>query len=124
MLAPDNEYQSRVMVVGFCPNCCNIVLEIHSQDFKGNQHTKTFRREKAKKMYEKMQCNIIGDYVAKVKFGTRSNMGFHYGDNKEIRNPKGMIVGFRQYSVDFNGTRKVVGTRFDETKITPPEIRD
>lgn len=116
MLAPDNEYQSRVMVVGFCPNCCNIILEMHSQDFKGKLHTKTYRREKAKKMYEKMQCDIIGDYVSKVKFGTRSNMSFHYGDNKEIRNTKGVVVGFRQYSVDFNGTREIVRTRFEENK--------
>lgn len=45
--------------------------------------------------------------TGKIKYGNRSNMGFHYGLNTEVKNRKG-IIEIRQYAVDFNGTKELL----------------
>lgn len=45
--------------------------------------------------------------VGKIKYGNRSNMGFRYGLNTEVKNRKG-VVEIRQYAVDFNGTKELL----------------
>lgn len=95
------------MLVGFCPNCGSVVVEVYNLDWKGEVSLKTYKREKAIKIYEKLEPSITGDYYGNIKYGTKANMGFCYGDNREIHDTKGNIVEIRRYAVDFNGTKEL-----------------
>lgn len=66
------------------------------------------KRKKALKLFNDYQKDIVDKMIAgKIKYGNRSNMGFRYGLNTEVKNRKG-VVEIRQYAVDFNGTKELL----------------
>lgn len=84
-----------------------MIVEIYKLDHDGRVSSKIIKKEKAKKIYKKLQSEIIGDYFGRIKYGTKANMGFRYGDNREIHNHLGEVIEIRRYAVDFNGTREL-----------------
>lgn len=98
-----NGNDERYMVTGICPQCNSFVLELHTKDYAGNWHFELYKRHKAQKKYESLKYSIINKYNPRSeKSGNKSNMGFVYGLNIENKNE------IKQYSVDFNGTRKLI----------------
>jgi len=69
----------------------------------------TAKRKKALKLYNDNKSDIIGGIQQNIKFGNHSNMGFRYGENKEVRITKDRTE-IRQYAVDFNGTKELIRT--------------
>lgn len=96
------------MAIGYCPNCGSMIVEIHQLNWKGEVSSKVFRREKARKIYERLEPAITGDFYGKIKYGTIANMAWRYGDNREIHNRLGEVVEIRRYSIDFNGTKELI----------------
>lgn len=81
---------------------------MHKLNYDGSLSTQVFKREKAKKAFEKLKTDILGDYIGKIKYGTQRNMGFRYGDFKEVHDNKGNVIETRTFAVDFNGTRELL----------------
>ena len=82
------------------------VVTLCKRDFSGNWTYQTAKRKKALRLYNENKADIIGDLIKSVKYGNRSNMGFRYGENKELqKNGKRFI---KQYACDFNGTKELI----------------
>lgn len=93
------------MEVGFCPVCGVLVVELGKRDYNGEWSYVRAKRKKAQKLYDENQSTIVDELVpGKIKHGTKSNMGFSYGVNELAKNNKGVIVGIRVKSLDFNDT--------------------
>lgn len=82
------------------------VVTLCKKDYSGNWTYETAKRKKALKLYNDHKADIIGGYIKNIKYGNRSNMGFRFGENVEVRIKDKIEV--RQYAVDFNGTRELV----------------
>ena len=96
------------MRTGICPECGSFVVQIDKRRFDGTWASEIAKRKKALKLYNEYKSNILGDYNRHIKQGNRSNMGFRYGLNTEvIKNGKTTV---KVYSVDFNGTKELIGT--------------
>lgn len=85
-----------------------MIVEIHQLNWKGEVSSKVFRREKARKIYERLEPAITGDFYGKIKYGTKANKAWRYGDNRKIHNRLGEVVEIRRYSIDFNGTKELI----------------
>ena len=77
------------------------------RNYSGRWTFETAKRKKALRLYNEYKSDIIGNVQKNVKQGNRSNMGFRFGENVEIKNCKGEKL-IRQYAVDFNGTRELM----------------
>lgn len=100
-------YVERTLESGFCPHCGSWVVELGKRDFSGRWIIETAKRKKALKLYNEHKPDIIGDILKNVKHGNRSNMGFRFGENVEVRDRKGE-THIKQYAVDFNGTKELL----------------
>jgi hypothetical protein len=98
------DYLECYLESGFCPHCNNWVVEVHKKTYDGVWVVEAAKRKKAQRLYNQYKDSIIGSIGKNPKSGNKSNMGFRYGENK--------IVGdtVKQYSVDFNGTKKLIKT--------------
>ena len=102
-LNPDG-YAERYALFGICPRCNNPVLEIHKRTFKGEWFCETLKRKKAIRLYNQIQKEIISELIpGKIPKGTKSRMGFRYGENRQRRD--GTID---RYAVDWNGTKELL----------------
>lgn len=101
-----NGYAERILEIGDCPQCGNRVVTVCKKTYTGNWIYETCKRKKAQKLFEENKSSIIGGLIKNFRTGNKSNMGFRYGDNVEIR--KKDKIEHRQYAVDFNGTRELV----------------
>lgn len=97
------DYTERILLSGFCPQCNSWVLELHKRTVEGHWTCQTFKRKKATNLFKELENEILGEYTS-IKYGNKSNMGFVFGENRLVGNE------IRQYSVDFNGKKKLVKT--------------
>lgn len=97
-------YRNRKLEVLVCPKCGALVAELVQFNLKKNKY-ETYRP--SRKHVGKFIKNIEeGKWQEiQIKYGTKGNAGFVYGVNKQHKNGK-----IYQYSVDFNGTKKLVKT--------------
>ena len=85
-----------------CPVCGGLVAELVQYDVREKRY-ETFRPKK-KKTLKFVQDVESGKYdEVKVSSGTSYSASFIYGLNKEAKDGK-----IYQYSVDFNGQKKLV----------------
>ena len=73
------------------------------RDFKGKWTSVREKGKKALRLYDDNIPDFISNLEKEVKKGNRTNMGFRYGENVEVR---GKFI--KQYAVDFNGTKELV----------------
>ena len=98
----DNQFRDRKLEVAVCSVCGALVAELIQFNIKKNIY-EVFRPKSKdtvnfiKKMQQLEWKNL------EVPSGTKGNMGFVYGVNREYKNGK-----IYQYSVDFNGIKKLV----------------
>ncbi len=104
LLPPDFRYKNKKLEILTCPNCGCVKAELTRFNIeKQKDEVYKPKRKKAKKFIEEIKK---GNWkIFKEKYGTRGNAGFVYGIN--IESKTGEIL---QYSVDFNGTKKLVKT--------------
>lgn len=95
------DYAERILEVGFCPKCGVFVAELRKLNYDGHWSIEYAKRKKAFRLYEANKNDITRNIVVKLKYGNKSNMGFHYGENVETKE------GIKQYSVDFNGSKEL-----------------
>jgi len=105
-----NGYSERILESGFCPKCNSWVVTICKRNFDGHWSYLTAKRKKALKLYNDHKADIIGGLQRNIKYGNRSNMGFRFGENKEFKTGNKKV--FRQYAVDFNGTKELIRTLY------------
>ncbi len=101
-LSPTFEYRDRKLEILLCP-VCGVLVAVLTQFNIKTQKYETYRpkRKKTAKFIQDLQEGKWREF--KLKFGTRERAGFVYGVNKQ--NKSGKIF---QYSVDFNGEKKLV----------------
>ncbi len=103
-LPSDFKYKNKKLEILTCPNCGCVKAEltrfnIEKQDYEIYKP----KRKKVRKFIDEIKKGSWK--VPKEKYGTRGSSGFVYGVNKISK--KGKIF---QYSVDFNGKKKLVKT--------------
>lgn len=109
-------YSGGLLEVGFCPHCGNFICVVGKKDYNREWHYQVAKRKQALKLYEEYKNFISEDLTyKKQKYGNRSNMGFRYGLNLEIKNSKREVIGTKQYSVDFNGSKELI--KFNKAAI-------
>lgn len=101
-LSSNLEFRDRKLEILQCPICGTLVAVLTQFNTK-KQKYETYRpkRKKTAKFIKKAELGTW--FELKVKYGTKSKAGFIYGLNKQLKD--GRIF---QYSVDFNGKRKLV----------------
>ena len=101
-VASDFNYRDRKLEVLHCPRCGALVAELTQFNIK-EQKYESFRpnRKKTSKFLKKIEAGEWQEI--KIKYGTKERAGFVYGINREHKDGKVF-----QYSVDFNGEKKLV----------------
>lgn len=99
---PDFNYRDRKLEILHCPRCGALVAEL-TQFNVNTQEYETFRpnRKKTAKFLKEIEAGSWNE--VKIKPATKEKSGFVYGVNREHKNGK-----IYQYSVDFNGIKKLV----------------
>lgn len=92
---------------GICPHCNSLVVEVDKRKYNGEWVHEYCKRQKALKLYNKYQPEILGEFDKNIKYGTKANMAFRYGLNIETKDRKGNKQ-IKQYAVDFNGTKELI----------------
>ena len=101
-LLPTFRHRERKLEVLTCPICGGLVAELVQYNVRTNEY-ETFRPKK-KKTLKFIQDVESGKFdEVKVSYGTSQGASFIYGLNKEAKDGK-----IYQYSVDFNGQKKLV----------------
>ncbi len=101
-LLPTFRHRERKLEVLTCPVCGGIVAELVQYNVRTKEY-ETFRPKKKKtlKFIEDVENGKFDE--VKIKYGTTHGSAFVYGLNKEAKDGK-----IYQYSVDFNGQKKLV----------------
>ncbi|MCD7879816.1 MAG: hypothetical protein LUG16_07785 [Candidatus Gastranaerophilales bacterium] len=101
-ILPSFQYRDRKLEVSRCPVCGALHAKVTQFNVKTQQY-ETFqpRRKKIKKFIDSVKDGKW--FKVNVKYGTPAAAGFVFGLNKELKNGD-----IKQYSVDFNGTKKLV----------------
>ena len=103
-LKSDKLYRDRKLEIALCSVCGTLLAELTQFNINTcsyevfrpkSKHTADFIKKMQKNEWKKIN----------IKTATKANMGFFYGVNKECKNGK-----IRQYSVDFNGEKKLIKT--------------
>lgn len=101
-LLSDFNYTNRRLDIIVCDVCGKITAELSQYNVK----TKKFKiRKLQKRQLNRFLINLKNGSWQEVKlnYGTKSASGFNFGVNKQDK--KGNIY---QYSVDFNGVKKLI----------------
>lgn len=103
LLFPNKFCIDRRVEMGFCPNCGNFIVELHQYNLK-KRCVMCIRpkRSETGRFIKSLETKKLW-YEPGLKSGLKGNAGFVYGKN--IEREDGNIY---QYSVDFNGTKKLV----------------
>ena len=105
-LSDKNGLYDRYLEVGYCPICEKYIAVLTGRRFIDNQVVVDKRvKRKAVNLYKECMPDVIHN-IHKIKFGTKSNAGFHYGENKIIT--KGDKNYIRVYRVDFNNSKDLI----------------
>lgn len=108
-LSPKNGYYDRSLEFGFCPHCNKPIITYIFKNSNAEIITVRYVKRKALKLYNELISDIIPlQNIVNIKYGNKSNMGFHWGENKEIKNSKGKIIKIKVAKVDFNGTKNIL----------------
>ena len=102
LISPDITFKDRKLEILICPKCGVLVAELTQFNIKTNSYEKY--RPKRKKTYEfikKLEQGVWSEQ--RIKYGTKERQGFVYGLNRQAADGK-----IYQYSVDFNGEKKLV----------------
>ena len=101
-LMPNFKYRDRRLEVIICPNCGAVSAELHQfNNITQKYEIQRPKRKEVAKFIKKIQKSVQDDW--QKQSGSKSRAGFVYGMNIERANGK-----IYQYSVDFNGTKKLV----------------
>ncbi len=101
-LNSDDFFRDRKLEVALCSVCGTLIAELTQFNIKKgiyevirpkSKNTYAFIKKMQKLQWKNIDCSPA----------TKSNMGFVFGLNREFKNGK-----IYQYSVDFNGTKKLV----------------
>lgn len=84
------------------------MVTLCKRDYSGAWVYETAKRKKALRLFNENKSSIIGGYIRSIKYGCRSNMGFRYGEYVEAKRYKTEKERFKQYAVDFNGTKELL----------------
>ena len=96
------KYSERRLEILECPNCKSLVAELTLFNVKKQCYERF--RPKRKKVSEFIKDIQSGKWEEiHLKFGTKERAGFVYGENREYKSGR-----IRQYSVDFNGVKKLI----------------
>ena len=101
-LLPTFRHRERKLEVLTCPICGGLVAELVQYNVRTKRY-ETFRPKKKKilKFIQDVQSGKFDE--VKITYGTSHCASFVYGVNKEAKDGK-----IYQYSVDFNGQKKLV----------------
>ena len=96
------KYSERKLEILECPICKSLVAELTLFNIKRQCYE--YFRPKRKKVSAFIQDVQSGKWdEIHLKYGTKERAGFVYGENREYKSGK-----ICQYSVDFNGLKKLV----------------
>ena len=102
-------YSKALLEYGFCPHCSSFVVEVCKLNYDGTWEIEKGKRKKAQNLFAQYQNRIIDNLSnSRIKHGSKSNMGFRYGKNVEVKNCKGKVTHIRRYAVDFNETASLI----------------
>ena len=102
VLCDEKLYKDRILEVVICPICGALIAELTQTNTKtGKKEIIRPKRKQTASFIQKMQMQKWKH--TEIKTGTKGNQGFVYGENREHKNGK-----IYQYSVDFNGEKKLV----------------
>lgn len=101
-LRPDSFFRDRKLEIATCSVCGALIAELTQFNIAKQAYEvirpKSKKTAKFIKKMEKLQW-----FELQLPKGTKSNMNFIYGLNREYKNGK-----IYQYAVDFNGSKKLV----------------
>ena len=98
----DKQFKNRKLEVLICVQCGALIADLTQYNIeKGVWEVIRPKRKNTASFIKKMQK--LEWHEIKEKTGTKSNMNYIYGENREHKNGK-----IYQYSVDFNGVKKLV----------------
>lgn len=109
-LTDKDGFHKRIMEAGTCPHCLNWVVQLTQYRYFDNKRLiETYKKRRALKKYNEFRQEI--DFKQEnVHYGTKANMSFRYGENKEVRDKDNEIIKIKQISVDFNGVKRLEKT--------------
>jgi len=98
-----NGLYDRYIEYGICPVCGREIAVLSGRRFSDNRLvTEKLVKRKAVNLYNECMQDITHG-IQKIKHGAKSNAGFFYGENRELK--KG---GIRRYRVDFNNKKDLI----------------
>lgn len=102
-----DNFESRELRLGFCPQCKQLVGELIERRITDN---KLFKDVLTGTKLEKVMNRERGrtQYTSTDFLNYKCMFGWRYGENKEVVENK--IVKIKQFSVDFNGSKELVKT--------------
>ena len=100
----------RLEILNCCPakneNCNAFIVELtQTSILDGKIKTIRFKNKKAREFAHKI-LNSTPSTEYKPEIGSKSNMNWIWGENKEYKNNKGKIYKVLQNAVDFNNKKK------------------
>lgn len=100
-LVPNNRYRDRKLEIVKCPVCGALLAELTQfNNLTGEYETIRPKSKKTSRFLLNLQKT---EKELKIKTGTKSGANWIYGVNKECKSGD-----IKQYSVNFNGDRKLV----------------
>lgn len=104
--------KKRHLLLGRCPVCKkDIVVLVETRKNDGRVFVQKETGEKAVKLIDDAilkQDVVYSESSLKIKQGQGAPLGLCYGDNKEIHNHKGEIIGVRVNRCDFFGQKETI----------------
>lgn len=104
--------RNRRLLLGKCPVCKkDVVALVETRKNDGRIFVQKETGEKAVKLIDDaiLKNDIVySESSLKIKQGQGAPLGLCYGDNKEIHNNKGEVVGIRVNRCDFFGQKELL----------------
>lgn len=104
----NKDFVKRKLYLATCPICgACIVKLVETRKYDGAIFSKIFYKKEAEKLTLKMlsQVQYTNLDIIEVK---KTPYGLCYGENKEIHNSKGEIIGIKQKRCDYFGNKEVI----------------
>lgn len=102
-------HKRRVEILNECPNCGAKIAVLYETRLADNyKSSQRYKNHKADQVLEKSMNELWYEYH-QSKYGTKNNVFWKYGENKEIHDTKGNLIEIRQRAVNFNGSKELIG---------------